>query len=95
MLLNLSKQIYFLLFLEEPKWINSLSVPNITSVHYYFPKNNYLFKVINKNIKAYCKICPKLTIKASERRQWRRSGVFNDFVLVPLLLTLNIVHTMF
>ena len=38
-------------------------------LHYYFPPNNYLFNVINKNTRTWCKICPKLTIKTSERRQ--------------------------
>ena len=62
-------------------------------LHYYFPTNSYLFKVINKNTWTSCKICPKLTIKTSERRQWRRSGVFivnfehiSHHVLVCLLL---------
>ena len=45
-------------------------------LHYNFPTNNYLFKVINKNKRAWCNICPKLTIKTSERRQWRCSDVF-------------------
>ena len=48
-------------------------------LHYYFLTNNYLFQVINKNTRAWCKICPKLTAKLS---------------LVYLLLTLNIFHTM-
>ena len=41
-----------------------------------------------------CKICSKLTIKAPERRHWRRFGVFianfkQRFVLVFSYLTLN------
>ena len=62
-------------------------------LHYYFPTNNYLFKVIDKNSRAWCKICPKLTIKTSERHQWRHSEVFiinfeyiSHHVLVYLLL---------
>ena len=57
----------------------------------YQPKNN------NRNTRARCGICSKLTINISERCHWRRSGVvfFVNFehishpVLVLLLLTLN------
>ena len=52
-----------------------------------------LFKVNNRNTKVRCEICSKVKIKTSERRQWRRSGVFilnsediSHFVLVLLLL---------
>ena len=41
-------------------------------LHYYFPTKNYLFNVINKNIRAWCKTCPKLTIKTSELRPGRQ-----------------------
>ena len=61
-----------------------------------FPVGIYLLKVNNKNTRTRCEICTKLTIKAPERRQWRRSGVFiinfvhiSHLVLVFLLLTLN------
>ena len=37
--------------------------------------NIYLFK-INRNTRKRCEVCSKLTIKAPERRQWRRSDVF-------------------
>ena len=40
------------------------------------PVGIYLLKVNNRNSRARCEICSKLTIKTSERRQWRRSGVF-------------------
>ena len=60
------------------------------------PAGNYMFKVNNRNTRTKCEICSKLTIKTSERRQWRRSGVFivnfehiSHLVLVFLLLTLN------
>ena len=51
-----------------------------------------------------CEICSKLTIKTSERRHWRRSGVFIvnfeqilhialvDVMVSSLLLILNIFH---
>ena len=54
----------------------------------------YLFKVSNRNTRTICEICPKLIIKALDRRQ-PISGVFMDnfekisgVVLVFLLLTL-------
>ena len=57
---------------------------------------NYMFKVNNRNTRTRCEICSKLTIKAPEQRQWRRSGVFivnfehiSHLVLVFLLLTLS------
>ena len=60
------------------------------------PAANYMFKVSNRNTRARCKICSKLTIKTTERRQWCRSGVFIVYfehiphlVLVFLLLTLS------
>ena len=46
-------------------------------------------------LRTRCEICSKLTIKTSERRPWRRPGVFINFehisylVLVFLLPTLN------
>ena len=55
-----------------------------------------LFKVNNRNTRTSCEICPKLTIKTPQRRQWRRSGDFivnfehiSHLVLVFLLLTLS------
>ena len=48
----------------------------------------YLFKVNNKNTKntrARCEMCLKLTVRASELRQWH--------YLVSLLLTFNTFHT--
>ena len=46
-----------------------------------FLENKYLvgielLKVNNRNFRARCEICSKLTIKTPERRQERRSGVF-------------------
>ena len=57
------------------------------------PKNIYLFKTNNGNIRTMQEICSKLTIKTSEWRQWCRSGVFlinfehisNIFPTFPLL----------
>ena len=33
-----------------------------------FPAGNYIFKVNNRNTRARCEICSKLTIKTTERR---------------------------
>ena len=58
--------------------------------------NIYLFKFNNRNTRKRCETCSKLTIKTTEWRQWRRSGVFivnfehiSLHFLVFLLLTLN------
>ena len=40
------------------------------------PTNIYLFKINYRNTWTRCEICSKLTIETSERRYWRRSGVF-------------------
>ena len=49
----------------------------------FFPAGIYLLKVNNRNIRTRCEICSKLTIKATV-----------NVVLVSLLLTLNIFHTL-
>ena len=56
----------------------------------------YLLKVHNRNTRIRCEKCSKLTIKTSEQRHWRRSGVFivnfehtSHHLLVFLLLTVN------
>ena len=36
----------------------------------------YLLKVNNRNPRATCEICSKLTIKTPQRRHWCRSVVF-------------------
>ena len=62
----------------------------------YIPAGIYFLKVKDRNTRTSCEICPKLTIKTPERRQWRHSGVFIvnfghilHLVLVFLLLTFN------
>ena len=35
-----------------------------------FPSGMYLLKVNNRNTRARCEICSKLTIKIPERRHW-------------------------
>ena len=61
-----------------------------------FPASNYKYKVNNRNTRARCKICSKLTLKTPERRQWLCSGVFavkfehiSHLVLVFILVTLS------
>ena len=62
-----------------------------------WPAGTYMLKVNNRNNRTRYEICSKLTIKISERRQWRCCGVFiinfehiSHLVSVFLLLTLNI-----
>ena len=62
----------------------------------HFPAGIYLLKVSNRHTRKRCEICSKLTIKTSERCQWRRSGVFivdleriSHLGTVFLLSTLN------
>ena len=63
--------------------------------NYTFPVGNHMFKVNNKNTGTRCEICSKLTIKTTERREWRRSGVFIanfehiSYLVLFLLLTLS------
>ena len=49
--------------------------------------NIYLFRFINRNNRKRCGICSKLTIK--------HQNDFNDVVVMFLLLTLKIFHTLF
>ena len=60
-----------------------------------FPTGIYLLKVNNRNTRARFEICTKLTIKTPERCHSRRSDDVIYVVLVYLLLTLNIFHTLF
>ena len=49
-----------------------------------------MFKVDNRNTRARCEICSKLTTKTSERRHWRRFGVFTvNFEHILQLSTVN------
>ena len=48
---------------------------------------NYMFKVNNRNTRARCEICSKLTIKTPERRLLARGQMC--LYLLELLLTLN------
>ena len=53
---------------------------------------NYIFKVDNANSRTRCETWWKLTIKIPERRLSTPSAI--GVVLVSLLLTLNIFHTL-
>ena len=46
-----------------------------------------MYKANDKNTRSKCEICSKLTIKTPEWRHW--------FILMSLLLTLNIFHSLF
>ena len=63
------------------------------------PAGCYIFKTSNRNTRTSCEICLKLTIKTPELRQWHHSGRHHNdvigVVLVSLLLTLNIFHSLF
>ena len=61
-----------------------------------YPAGIYMIKVNNRNTRARCEVCSKLTVKTPERRQWPRYGVLianfehiSHFILVFLLSTLN------
>ena len=41
-----------------------------------FPASSYMFQVNNRNTRARCEICSKLTIKIPERRQSLRKTIF-------------------
>ena len=60
------------------------------------PAGIHLLKVKNRNKRKMCEILSKLTMKTTEQRHWRHSGVFivdfehiSHLVLVFVLLTLN------
>ena len=62
----------------------------------FIPAGIYLLKFNSTNTRTRCGICSKLTIKITERRQCRQSGVFtfnfehiSKFVLVFLSMILN------
>ena len=40
------------------------------------PAGNYMFGVNNRNTRTMCEICSKLTIKITEQRHRRCSGIF-------------------
>ena len=41
-----------------------------------FTNSNYMYTVNNRNTRARCEVCSKLTIKTPEGRHWGRSGLF-------------------
>ena len=57
---------------------------------------SFKFKVNRRNTRKRCETCSKLTIKKSEQRQWRYSGVFfvnfEHFSYFVLLLPKFAVH---
>ena len=57
-------------------WIQGFFTSLCDNLEKFCLANIYLFKVRNRNTKKSCEICPEVTIKTSERRQWRCSSVF-------------------
>ena len=66
-------------------WLNSLA-------------GTYPLKFNNRNTSARCEICPKLTIKTLERRQWHRSivniAIFEPILQLVLHLILHLLLTL-
>ena len=48
------------------KWV---TLQTVWFTETWIPASNYMFKVNNRNTRARCEICSKLTIKIPERRQ--------------------------
>ena len=76
--------------------LDTLASPSFSDVLPNWPPRKYVLQVNNRNTRARCEICSKLTIKTPEPPLWSRSGVFivnfehiSHFVLVLLLLTLG------
>ena len=65
---------YFFLF--SPICIFNFGASALSRVTSSTPAGIYLLKVNNRNTRKRCKMCSKLKIKKTERRNWRRSGVF-------------------
>ena len=55
------------------------------------PAGNYLLKVNNRNTRARCEICSKLTIKTPERRQMASPSVF-IVKIVSMIVQFNIIQ---
>ena len=55
---------------------------NPTRRHYQ--AGNYMLKINNRNTRARCEICSKITIKTPELCQWRHSGCI-DFSFKNML----------
>ena len=55
------------------------------------PANISLFKINKRNIRKWCEIFSKLTIKPPEQHHWRCSGVFLVFWVFFFLFTLFLV----
>ena len=90
-------QIYFFSVIKARK-CNLFDFEYVPIIHdiSWHPNRQILLKVNNRNTRTRCEICSKLTIKTSERRHWRLSGVFivdfehiSHLVLVFLKLTLS------
>ena len=56
------------------------------------PDGNYMFKVNNRNTRARCEICSKLTIKIPERRHWTHFTLWTHFTPCCSVSTVNFEH---
>ena len=92
----LFRRIIWVIRINQPVFICSKStmetkekcVKSVQSQQWKQKKNEWnLFKVNNGNKRKMCEICSKLTIKTPKRLNLRRS--------LPILITLNIIHSLF
>ena len=67
----------FIIYFEQVYYETFFSLKYLS----HLPAGNYMFKVNNRNSRARCEICSKLTIKLPERHYWRH--------LVPVLFSIT------
>ena len=65
----------------------TFTYPRLTIETEHWPSKHWPVQSLRRNNRKSDEICSKLTIKMSERRQWRLHGVF--------MVTLNMFHTFF
>ena len=53
------------IFFKDPFSVSSVEWKTLL-----IPASNYMIKVNNRNTRARCEICSKLTIRTPERRHW-------------------------
>ena len=90
---QIAKRVKLIRSLPKP-WIEQIFIDSGNSIndtiqdHHLIKKHHMIiyinsaitmFKVNYRNTRTRCEICSELTIKALDRRQWRRSGAFINF----------------
>ena len=84
--LTLPVWLAFVLVSKQSWHIFSLHEYRVEFNYTYYPAENYMLKVNDRNTKTRCEICSKLTIKTPEQCHWRPHRViFTD--LIQWLLT--------